>query len=223
NTSVHEPQVARGPVASMPIVGSFAGCCPRAASGQAAAPPTSVMNSRRLIVAPRGQNHAPHRLTAVRVLERDERGANCDQLFSAGECRLCVPRPSQNRKGSESGKCCPLCPQKRSLPILELLSPPAFCERRHRGLALIAANAAAAQAIAAARGPASRTRAGRRERRRTIVGRLARLLIIGREDQRAVHQSQPARSNISFKRLTVGPNEMLASFCSSGVIFRYAS
>src|SRR5262245_60524801 len=59
-------------------------CCAPAASGHAAAPPTSVMNSRRLIVAPRGQNHAPHRLTAVRVLERDERGANCDQLFSAG-------------------------------------------------------------------------------------------------------------------------------------------
>src|SRR5262249_59815329 len=63
----------------------IADCCARAASGQAvAAPPRSVMNSRRLIVAPRGQNHAPHRLTAVRVLERDARGASCDQLFSAG-------------------------------------------------------------------------------------------------------------------------------------------
>src|SRR5215510_12188027 len=60
------------------------GLCARAASGHAAAPPTSVMNSRRLIVAPRGQNHAPHRLTVVRVLERDERGANCDQLFWSG-------------------------------------------------------------------------------------------------------------------------------------------
>src|SRR5215472_6313993 len=31
-------------------------CCARAASGHAAAPPSSVMNSRRLIVALRGQN-----------------------------------------------------------------------------------------------------------------------------------------------------------------------
>jgi hypothetical protein len=43
-----------------------------------------VMNSRRLIVAPRGQNHARHRLTAVRVLERGEADVNCDQLFWAG-------------------------------------------------------------------------------------------------------------------------------------------
>src|SRR5262249_52775826 len=33
-----------------PVVGSFGGCCARAASGQpAAAPPSSVMNARRLI------------------------------------------------------------------------------------------------------------------------------------------------------------------------------
>jgi len=32
-----------------PIVGSFAGCCARAASGHAAALPSSVMNSRRII------------------------------------------------------------------------------------------------------------------------------------------------------------------------------
>jgi hypothetical protein len=29
-----------------PIIGSFDGCCPRAASGHAAAPPSSVMNAR---------------------------------------------------------------------------------------------------------------------------------------------------------------------------------
>src|SRR5262249_20370397 len=67
-----------------PMTG-ITGCCARAASGHAAAPPpTSVMNSRRLIVAPRGQNHAPHRLTAVRVLERGKGDVNCDQLFWAG-------------------------------------------------------------------------------------------------------------------------------------------
>src|SRR6516165_8710802 len=46
--------------------------------------PMSVMNSRRLIVAPRGQNHAPHRLTAVWVLEWGKGDANCDQLFWSG-------------------------------------------------------------------------------------------------------------------------------------------
>src|SRR5262245_856737 len=61
-----------------------AGCCARAASGHAAAPaPGSVMNSRRLIVAPRGQNHARHRFTLVRVLERGRGDVNCDQLFWA--------------------------------------------------------------------------------------------------------------------------------------------
>ena len=42
-----------------PMVGSFAGCCARAASGHAAAaPPRRVMNSRRRISAPklRGQH-----------------------------------------------------------------------------------------------------------------------------------------------------------------------
>jgi hypothetical protein len=37
-----------------PIVGSFLGCCARAASGHpTAAPPSSVMNSRRPIRSPR--------------------------------------------------------------------------------------------------------------------------------------------------------------------------
>src|SRR5262249_49316705 len=71
------------PLPRNPITG-IAACCALAASGHATAPPSSVMNSRRLIVAPRGQNHAPHRLTAVRVLERGEGDANCDQLFWAG-------------------------------------------------------------------------------------------------------------------------------------------
>ena len=60
------------------------GCCARAASGHAAAAlPISVMNSRRLIVAPRGQNHARHRFPVVRVLERGQKDVNCDQLFWA--------------------------------------------------------------------------------------------------------------------------------------------
>ena len=71
----------------------------RAASGHAnAAPPSSVMNSRRLIVAPRAQNHAPHRLTAVRVLERGEGDVNCDQLFWAGNVGSGSHNRGQNRK-----------------------------------------------------------------------------------------------------------------------------
>src|SRR5262249_83772 len=66
-----------------PITG-IAGCCACAADGHTAAPATSVMNSRRLIVAPRGQTHALHGFTLVRVLERGERDVNCDQLFWAG-------------------------------------------------------------------------------------------------------------------------------------------
>src|SRR5262249_5821623 len=105
-----------------PIIGSFDGCCARAASGHAAAPLTSVMISRRLIVAPRGQNHAPHRLTAVRVLERGERGANCDQLFWAGNVGFESHDRGQNRKSSVSANAFPVCPRKRTyLPILELL------------------------------------------------------------------------------------------------------
>src|SRR5215831_17148731 len=87
-------------------------CCARAASGHAAAPPTSVMNSRRLIVAPRGQNDAPHRLTAVRVLERDERGANCDQLFSAGNVGFEPHYRGQNRKSSKSANVFRFAPER---------------------------------------------------------------------------------------------------------------
>src|SRR6516162_4395051 len=94
----------------------IAACCARAASGQAAALPSSVMNSQRLIVAPRGQNHAPHRLTAVRVLERDERGANCDQLFSAGNVGFESHYRGQNRKSSESQMVSGL-PPKAGFPI----------------------------------------------------------------------------------------------------------
>src|SRR5215510_2409584 len=46
-------------------------------------PPQGVHSTRRLIVAPRGQNHARHRFTLVRVLERGRGDVNCDQLFWA--------------------------------------------------------------------------------------------------------------------------------------------
>src|SRR5262245_33476342 len=93
------------------------------------------MNSRRLIVAPRGQSHARHRVTAVRVLKRAERDVNCDQLFWAvnvgfGSHDRVKTGKTQNRK------CFPVCPRKRTyLPILELLPPPTLRERRHCSLA----------------------------------------------------------------------------------------
>src|SRR6516164_7447344 len=93
----------------------IAACCARAASGQAAALPSSVMNSQRLIVAPRGQNHAPHRLTAVRVLERDERGANCDQLFWAGNVGSGSHEPAKTGK-AQNQQMFSGCPRKRNLP-----------------------------------------------------------------------------------------------------------
>ena len=149
-------------------------CCARAASGHAAAPPTSVMNSRRLIVAPRGQNHAPHRLTAVRVLERNERGANCDQLFSAGECRLCVPRPSQNRKGSESGQMLSALPPKAVPPDLRttlaaslLRTPPsrprASAHSRRWECDLRGGRRPASRATASPRGRRRTSRCGRQQ------------------------------------------------------------
>ena len=39
--------------------GAFAGCCARATSGHAAAPPSSVMNARRVIRSPRRRARAP--------------------------------------------------------------------------------------------------------------------------------------------------------------------
>src|SRR5262245_51607277 len=86
---------------SEPITG-IAACCACAAGGHTAAPATRLMNSRRLNSAPRGQSHALHRVTAVRVLERGERGANCDQLFWAGNVGFESHDRGQNRKSSKS-------------------------------------------------------------------------------------------------------------------------
>src|SRR5262249_17716360 len=77
-------QVSSGDLALRYPITGVGGCCARAASGHTAAPATRVMNSRRLIVAPRDQSHALHRVTAVRGLKRAERDVNCDQLYWAG-------------------------------------------------------------------------------------------------------------------------------------------
>src|SRR5262249_12553969 len=130
------PAIRSGePAAKYPTT-AIAACCARAASGHAAAaPPSSVMNSRRLKVAPRGQSHAPHRLTAVRVLERGQRDVNCDQLFWL---RMSALGPTTGSKPEKLriAKWFPVCLRKHTyLPILERLPPPTLRERRHRGLA----------------------------------------------------------------------------------------
>ena len=47
---VRWPSVASVPKPKYPMVGSFASCCARAASGHAAAPPSAASNSRRPMV-----------------------------------------------------------------------------------------------------------------------------------------------------------------------------
>jgi hypothetical protein len=56
-----------------PIVGSFPACCALAASGHAAAPPTSVMNSRRLTDCPQTKNVTlPHRWSGSSVVHHSK-------------------------------------------------------------------------------------------------------------------------------------------------------
>jgi hypothetical protein len=54
-----------------PMVGSFPACCARATSGHAAAPPSTVMNARRLMI------DAPRAPADVRQPARNECPANC--------------------------------------------------------------------------------------------------------------------------------------------------
>src|SRR5215471_1901929 len=118
---------------SEPITG-IAGCCVPATSGHAAvAPPSSVMNARRLIVAPKGKNHAPHRLTAVRVLERGRGGCEVRPIVLGWQCRLWGRTTGvKTPKAQYQQMLFRFAPDRR--PI-ELLPPPALCECRHRGLA----------------------------------------------------------------------------------------
>src|SRR6516165_9529054 len=50
NAATHWPWIEGVLEPKNPIIGSLAGCCARVARGQAAAPPSSVMNSRRLLI-----------------------------------------------------------------------------------------------------------------------------------------------------------------------------
>src|SRR5262245_50172626 len=58
--ATHWPWDEGVPATSNPMIGSFADCCARAASGHAAAPPSSDMNARRLM------GRTPPRLRAAR-------------------------------------------------------------------------------------------------------------------------------------------------------------
>src|SRR5258706_10256642 len=60
--AVHGPK-AEASAPKKPMVGSFPACCASAASGHAAAaPPNSVMKSRRLIASPEPQDEASYLL-----------------------------------------------------------------------------------------------------------------------------------------------------------------
>src|SRR5262249_50315706 len=77
-----------------PITG-IAGCCARAASGHAAAaPPTSVMNSRRLIVAPRGSKPRTASSHSRPGLGTGRGGRGLRPIVLGWQCRLWVPRPA---------------------------------------------------------------------------------------------------------------------------------
>src|SRR5262249_39622771 len=59
-----------------------------------------------------------------------QRGCELRPIVLVWECRLWIPRPGQNRKSSESANAFRFAPESgTNLPILELLPPPAFCER----------------------------------------------------------------------------------------------
>jgi hypothetical protein len=85
------------PTTRTPMVGTF-GCCACAASGHAAALPRSVMNSRRLIGAPRLKREPSYRQTLVR--------------WKGRTCPLWVKSRHLQRKRS-----CPLYPRKRTCAV----------------------------------------------------------------------------------------------------------
>src|SRR5262249_16909446 len=85
------------------------------------------------------QNHAPHRLTAVRVLERGKGDANCDQLFWAGNVGFESHDWGQNRKSSKSANVFRFAPEsgharaQRAIAQLCLPQPYHCADRRTLG------------------------------------------------------------------------------------------
>ena len=104
---------------------------------------------------PQGQNHARHRLTAVRVLERGKGDANCDQLFWAGK-RLWAKRPGQNPESAN---------RFRFAPDSKPTSRSQNCSRRQ-----LFANAAIAASRVAVRRAVLMLPKGKRPRQRSAFG-----------------------------------------------------
>src|SRR5262249_42041276 len=108
-----------------PTVGSFAGCCARAASGHAAvAPPSAASNSRRPMVTVIRPSRA--RCVKGRIPRHGRAVLTFQGGQDAGSCH-----PASGSKAESPSF--PLCPRKRTyLPILERIPPPALGERCHR-------------------------------------------------------------------------------------------
>src|SRR5258708_5082163 len=72
-----------------PITGIF-GCCALAASGHpAAAPPSRVMNSRRLICAHLAEDHTlPHGPRKSRVVHHSKFGGQCRSWVKTGKAQI---------------------------------------------------------------------------------------------------------------------------------------
>src|SRR5262245_30393346 len=134
--------VTTPPMSSLSI--STAACCALAGAGTATAiaamPIAAAVENRtcrRFILSSlqcpelscpfSNAMNAPHRVTAVRVLERGERDANCDQLFGVGH----VGSESHDRSKPEKlriSKCFPVCPGKRTLS--DTIGMSTLCQKR---------------------------------------------------------------------------------------------
>jgi len=72
-------RAAAEPALKKPMVGSFAGCCARAASGHAAAPPRSVMNVRRFMLRSFCDHVSDGRPSPAHLQDASNRQANDDE------------------------------------------------------------------------------------------------------------------------------------------------
>ena len=87
---------------STPMRRIRSGCCARAASGHAAAPPSSVMNSRRLIAAPEAQER--HRNGSNSPIVKGPAYATV-VMSALGHKRTCADNLRDVRFTPESGHC----------------------------------------------------------------------------------------------------------------------
>jgi len=93
-----------------------------------------VMNSRRLIVAPRRSKPRTASSHSRPGLGTGRGGCELRPIVLGWQCRLWVPRPASKPEKLSISRCFSGLPQTADLPP-DLRTPPAFCERPHRGLA----------------------------------------------------------------------------------------